>query len=65
MVMAGSDKKITLWNKEGVLIGTIGEMKDWIWGVSVNPIAKTVFGGCNDGAIQMNSVDFNTVHGLY
>ncbi len=65
MVMAGSDKKVTLWNKEGVLLGTIGEMKDWIWGVGVNPITKSVFSGSNTGAIQMHSVDFSTIHGLY
>ena len=51
MVMAGSDRKVTLWNKEGVLLGTIGEMKDWIWGVGVNPVAKTVFSGVNNGEI--------------
>ena len=65
MAMAGSDKKVTLWNKEGVLLGTIGEMKDWIWGTAINPISKTVFTGSNTGAIQMHSVDFNIVHGLY
>lgn len=46
MVIAGSDKKTSLWNKEGVLLGTIGEMKDWVWGCAVNPVSKTVFSGC-------------------
>lgn len=65
MVICGSDKKVTLWNKEGVLLGTIGEMKDWIWAVAVNPISKTVFSGCNDGQIACHTVDFSTIHGLY
>lgn len=58
MVMSGSDKKITLWNKEGVLLGTIGEQKDWIWATAVNPVSKTVFAGANDGAIAMFNVEF-------
>jgi intraflagellar transport protein 122 len=65
MVIAGSDKKLTLWNKEGVLLGTIGEMKDWVWSVAVNPISKTVFAGANDGSIAMHNVEINTIHGLY
>lgn len=65
MVIAGSDKKITLWTKEGVLIGTIGSMEDWIWSVDVNPVSKNVFCGSNDGSIAQHQVEFKTVHGLY
>lgn len=65
MVMSGSDKKVTLWNKEGVLLGTIAEMKSWIWSTAVNPVDKSVFAGGNDGAVIMNSVEFQTVHGLF
>ena len=65
MVIAGSDKKLTLWNKEGVLLGTIGEMKDWVWTTAVNPTNKNVFAGANDGAIVMNNVEISTIHGLY
>ena len=31
MSIGGSDKKLTLWNKEGVLLGTVYEAKEWIW----------------------------------
>jgi len=32
MVIAGSNKKLTLWNKDGIRLGDIGgEMNDWIW----------------------------------
>ena len=65
MVMSGSDKKVTLWNKEGVLLGTIGEFKSWVWGTAVNPVSKAIFAGCNDGTIASHSVEFLTVHGLY
>lgn len=65
MAIGGSDKKITLWNKEGVLLGTVGEMLDWVWSVAVNPVSKNIFSGANNGAIAMHNVEFNTVHGLY
>mmetsp|Transcript_9452 Transcript_9452/g.7222 ORF Transcript_9452/g.7222 Transcript_9452/m.7222 type:complete len:81 (+) Transcript_9452:651-893(+) len=65
MVIGGSDKKIGLWNKEGVHLGTIGEMSQWIWGVGVNPQTKTIFAGSNGGEISMHQVDFSTIHGLY
>jgi len=65
MAIGGSDKKITLWNKEGVLLGTVGEMKDWVWSVSVCPTNKTIFAGANNGQIALHNVEFNTIHGLY
>ena len=49
MVMSGSDRKITLWNREGVLLGTVGEMEDWIWTTSVNPTNRAIFAGGNNG----------------
>ena len=58
MVISGSDKKITLWNKEGVQLGLIGEMDDWVWSTSVNPVTKGVFCGTNGGKVALHSVDF-------
>ena len=57
--MSGSDKKVTLWNREGVLLGTVGEMEDWIWTVSVNPNNRAIFVGGNNGAFQLHHVHMN------
>ncbi len=65
MAIGGSDKKITLWNKEGVLLGTVGEMKDWVWSVAVCPTNKNIFAGANNGSIALHNVEFNVIHGLY
>ena len=65
MAIGGSDKKITLWNKEGVLLGTVGEMNDWVWSVAVNPVSKSIFAGANNGAISLYNMEFNVIHGLY
>ena len=59
MVMGGSDKKITLWNREGVLLGTVGEMNDWIWSTSVNPTNRSIFVGGNGGTIELHQVHLN------
>ena len=58
MLMAGSDKTVTLWNKEGIKLGKIGEMKDWIWGTAVNPGTKTIFAGANNGALTAFNIEF-------
>lgn len=63
--MAGSDKTVSLWNKEGVKLGKIGELTDWIWGVAVNPATKSVFAGSNKGELTNWNCEFNKVHGLY
>jgi intraflagellar transport protein 122 len=65
MVIAGSDKKITLWNKDGILLGTVGELKDWVWSTSINPTNKAIFAGANNGSIASYSVELLTIHGLY
>ena len=65
MLMGGSNKEVTLWNKEGVRLGKIGEMQDWVWSVAVNPGTKTAFAGANNGGLAAFEVDFLKVHGLY
>ena len=49
MAIGGSDKKITLWNRDGVLLGTIGEVDDWVWSIAVNQERRQIFAGANNG----------------
>jgi intraflagellar transport protein 122 len=65
MVIAGTNKKLTLWNKDGVRLGDIGELNDWVWSAQVAPEKGKVFAGSNNGHMVTYQVDFNTVHGLY
>jgi hypothetical protein len=51
MAIAGSNKKVTLWNRDGVLLGTIGEIQDWIWGVAVSNENRAIFCGGNNGEL--------------
>ncbi len=64
-MMAGSDREVTLWNKEGVKLGKIGTANDWIWSVCVHPGTNSVFAGTNSGDLVSFNVEFQRVHGLY
>lgn len=64
-VLAGSDKQVTLWNKEGIRLGKVGELTDWIWSTAVNPATKSIFAGANNGGLANFSIELERVHGLY
>ncbi len=64
-VMSGSNKKVTLWTKEGVCIGTVAEESDWIWACQLRPKHNSVAIGSNDGVIGVFQMSFNVVHGLF
>ena len=49
--IGGSDRKATLWTKEGVRLSTIAESEDWVWACTPRPNANFVAVGGNDGTI--------------
>eukprot|EP00906_Rhabdomonas_costata_P031099 RCo043952 len=63
--LGGSDRKVSLWTKEGVRLTTVAEMEDWVWSVRQRPKQNFVVVGTNDGQITMYQLIFSTVHGLY
>jgi intraflagellar transport protein 122 len=65
LCVGGSDRKATLWTKEGVRLNTIAESEDWVWACTPRPNANFVAVGGNDGTITMHQLVFSTVHGLY
>ncbi|XP_047231426.1 intraflagellar transport protein 122 homolog isoform X2 [Girardinichthys multiradiatus] len=65
IVMGGSDKQVSLYTKDGVRLGTIGEHKAWVWTCRVKPDSNYVVCGCQDGTIFCYQLNFTTVHGLY
>jgi len=56
--MAGSDREVTLWNKEGVKLDKIGTVNDWVWSVCVHPGTNSVFAGTNSGDLVSFNVEF-------
>ncbi|XP_029363234.1 intraflagellar transport protein 122 homolog isoform X1 [Echeneis naucrates] len=65
IVMGGSDKQASLYTKDGVRLGTIGEQNAWVWTCRVRPDSNFVVLGCQDGTIACYQLIFSTVHGLY
>ncbi|XP_029457277.1 intraflagellar transport protein 122 homolog isoform X3 [Rhinatrema bivittatum] len=65
IVMGGSDKRVSLYTKDGVRLGTIGEQNSWVWTCKVKPDSNYVVIGCQDGTIAFYQLIFSTVHGLY
>uniref|UniRef100_A0A8B9GVU9 Intraflagellar transport protein 122 homolog n=1 Tax=Astyanax mexicanus TaxID=7994 RepID=A0A8B9GVU9_ASTMX len=65
IVIGGSDKQASLYTKDGVRLGTIGEQNSWVWTCRVKPDSNYVVVGCQDGTIAFFQLIFSTVHGLY
>uniref|UniRef100_A0A671RXG8 Intraflagellar transport protein 122 homolog n=1 Tax=Sinocyclocheilus anshuiensis TaxID=1608454 RepID=A0A671RXG8_9TELE len=65
IVMGGSDKQASLYTRDGVRLGTIGEQSSWVWTCRVKPDSNYVVLGCQDGTIAFFQLIFSTVHGLY
>uniref|UniRef100_A0A672ZMG9 Intraflagellar transport protein 122 homolog n=1 Tax=Sphaeramia orbicularis TaxID=375764 RepID=A0A672ZMG9_9TELE len=65
IVMGGSDKQASLYTKDGVRLGTIGEQNSLVWTCGVKPDSNFVVLGCQDGTITCYQLIFSTVHGLY
>lgn len=65
-MICGTNKTCTLFTKEGIRLGNIGEeTKSWVWCCDVDPTGKYVVVGSNDGTIAFYELSFNVVHGLY
>ncbi|KAM7095874.1 intraflagellar transport protein 122 homolog isoform X3 [Ciconia boyciana] len=65
LLLGGSDKQVSLFTKDGVRLGTIGEQSSWVWTCKVKPDSNYVAVGCQDGTISFYQLIFSTVHGLY
>lgn len=66
LVVAGCNKQLQLFTREGIRLGNLGEMHDsWIWSCSPHPHGTAVAVGCQDGSLAYYSLAFSTVHALY
>ncbi|XP_077181413.1 intraflagellar transport protein 122 homolog isoform X3 [Paroedura picta] len=65
ILLGGSDKQVSLYTKDGVRLGTIGEQSSWVWTCKAKPDSNYVAVGSQDGTISFYQLIFSTVHGLY
>ena len=66
IVLGGSDKKVTLWTKEGFKLKELGkDYNGWVWTAEPRPKHNMIAVGSNDGELAMLKLKFATVHGLF
>ncbi|KAJ6668283.1 hypothetical protein lerEdw1_015660 [Lerista edwardsae] len=65
ILLGGSDKQVSLYTKDGVRLGTVGEQSTWVWTCKAKPDSNYVAVGSQDGTISFYQLIFSTVHGLY
>ncbi|KAM6256661.1 intraflagellar transport protein 122 homolog [Porphyrio hochstetteri] len=65
ILLGGSDRQVSLFTRDGVRLGTVGEQSSWVWTCKVKPDSNYVAVGCQDGTISFYQLIFSTVHGLY
>lgn len=65
IILSGSDRQVSLFTKDGVRLGAIGEQNSWVWTCRVKPDSNYVVIGCQDGTLAFYQLIFSTVHGLY
>jgi intraflagellar transport protein 122 len=65
MVVGGSDRRVTLWTRSGVMLGTVAERDEWVWVAKPRPKQNHVAIGDNAGVVSVHQIVFSTVHGLY
>ncbi|TRZ13618.1 hypothetical protein HGM15179_013486 [Zosterops borbonicus] len=65
LLLGGSDRQVSLFTRDGVRLGSVGEQSSWVWTCKVKPDSNYVAVGCQDGTISFYQLIFSTVHGLY
>uniref|UniRef100_A0A336MIF6 Intraflagellar transport protein 122 homolog n=1 Tax=Culicoides sonorensis TaxID=179676 RepID=A0A336MIF6_CULSO len=66
LAVAGCNKSVQLFTREGVKLGTLGEQHDaWIWNVAIHPFGNAMVVACHDGSLAFYNLAFSTVHALY
>lgn len=64
-VLSGTNRKASLYTKEGGFLIDICDKKDWIWCAKIKP--REMYAACttNDGDISLFKVTPLTVHAIY
>lgn len=66
LAIAGCNKTVQLFTREGVKLGTLGEQHDaWIWNIAIHPYGNAMVVACHDGSLAFYNLAFTTVHALY
>jgi intraflagellar transport protein 122 len=65
MAIGGSNKNMVIYSNEGIKLFEMSQKKSWVTSSRVKPVQNLLAVGTADGAISLNQIIKNTVHGLY
>lgn len=66
IAVAGCNKAIQLFTKDGIRLGAFAEQYDaWVWSLAIHPAGTSMAVGCQDGTVACYNVVCSTVHALY
>lgn len=66
IAVAGCNKAIQLFTKDGIRLGLLGEQYEaWVWSMVIHPAGTSMVVGCQDGTVACYNLVFSTVHALY
>ncbi len=64
-ILSGSNKKVTLYSREGAKLTEICERDSWLWCCDCNGESDVVALGSNSGGIDLLKMNFDAVHSLF
>jgi intraflagellar transport protein 122 len=64
IVIGGSDRKVTLWTKEGVKLAHVANTADWVLSAKPRPNQNQIAVGDNSGTVSVFKLQFSVVHGM-
>ena len=65
MIIAGSNRKVNLYSRDGMRLAELLERPSWIWACAAHGYSDRVLVGSDSGAIDMVKMTFDAVHALY
>ena len=65
LIIAGSNKKVTLYSKEGIRLTELAIKDSWVWSAACQPGSDKVILGTDSGAIDVLHMSFDSVHALF
>lgn len=65
LIISGSNKKVTLYSKEGIRLAELATKDSWVWGCACQTGSDRVILGADSGAIDLVQMSFEPVHALF
>lgn len=65
LIISGSDKRVSLYSRDGVRLADVISKDSWVWSAASNTSLDRVVAGTVGGSIDSIQMNFEAVHALY